>query len=476
MTTLSSTQQTAYDSIQSHLSTGFLNGVDEGDVNSVRDTLAGLNATDADAVVDAMADAGLLDKLANESNDSDFLGMGQDGFSADEKRSLFNDLATKLDGDSLARVSDAFANAESGDDRINVTGELADAIATHASSQTKLDYVQAQAGKTEDPFDSTRITGMYSSATLTRYVDPEAAAIGKVLSSMSGSYAEAGFDALSDKALDRVLQSGVNQNESNAGTAVGATYDSTIFEGVVRAAGTTSDVELKARVFDAAGERLGAVEASDDGITNAAVDTDQALPGMTRAMTELLHSDTTGIMRELTFDGATASGTAMTNYAEVMISTGQTSALADTMTDLQFGNDRNENAIDRLDQVYTDANGQQFRENAGALGYFVGAVYAGAENHSSDVKAQQEAISGFLGFVAGKIPLAGGFSAGDATLGQDFIKQAVESAINNPKLEPAQRLELAALPRDPGGRLAVGDDITNTFRTALEAVRRAQED
>lgn len=470
--TLTSVQQSAYDSIQSHLSDHWYSGVNEDDLNSVRQTLADLGATDADAVIDAMADSGLLTKLAEESNQGEFLGMGQDGFSAGERQDLFNDLAGKLDGQSLAAVSKAFAGAEEKHDDFNVVTELGQAVADRASPQAKLDYIAALAPDTGG--EGIRDT-YWGGGSGTTYVDSEAGAIGTVLGSLSGSYADAAFRSLTDDQLAAVLQTGVEQFQTNSGATFSSSFDTGRFEGVVRAAATIGDPALKARVFDLAGDRLGAVSDAGDGPTVFA-DNEGALKGMTDAMYALLDSDTSGIMRQLTFNGATAGGDAMTHYAEAMIATGQTERLADTMTDLQFGNAHDENAVERLDQIFTTPGGQQIRENAGALGYFLGSVYAGAADHSSDVKAQQEAISGFLDFVIGKIPLAKGVSAGDLTLGQDVIKQAVQMAIDDPGLSPAQRLELAAMPRDANGRQIAGDDITNTFRTTLEAVRRAQEE
>ena len=476
--TLTPVQQSAYSNIQTRLDEGTFSDVNEADLTAVRETLKGLSATDTDAVIDAMQGSGLLGRLAEESNDSEFLGMGQDGFDAGERKRLFDDLAGKLDGSSLAAVSTAFAGAETGEDDLDVVTDLAASVGQRATSQAKLDYIGALADSTDGSGISVRLNTSYGSATLTRHVDSEAAAIGTVLSTMSGPYAEAAFGRLSDTALANVLRTGVDENSSNAGTGGGSTFDSARFEGVLRAASTVGNSEagiaLKARVFDAAGERLGAVDDAGKGLGFYAENED-ALTGMTASMTELLNTDTGGIMRQLTFDGSTAGGTAMTHYAESMIRTGQTEALADIVVDLQFGNGHNQNPVTHLDQVFRTSGGEELRENAGALGYFLGSVYAGAADRTSDVKAQQEEITGLLNFVAGKIPVAGGFSAGDGALGQDAIKKAVEMAIKDVGAAPAQRLELAAMPRDPNGRQIAGDDITTVFRTQLEAVRRAQE-
>lgn len=471
MTTLTPVQQSAYDDIKSHLEDGFWSGVNEDDLNAIRTKLYDLGSTDVDAVVDAMAESGLLKKFAEESNASEFLGAGQDGFSKDERLSLFADFARNLDAESLVTVSNTFAGAETGETDFRVVTELADAVATHSSSSTKLDYIRGLSGSTESDGIETR--PFASGATITQYIDSEAGAISTVLGSMSGSYAQLAFESLDDEALANVMETSIDKSTTIAGASVTNNYDATRFEALVRAAATTYDPALKARVFDAAGEQLGEVLDSGDGPTVFS-NGDDELGRMTDAMEALIDSDTTGIMKELTYASSTEDGTAMTHFAEAMIKTDNTEGLSDIMLKLQFGENLDENAVRRLDEVTTVA-GQDYRENAGALGYFVGSVYAGAADHSDDVKAQQEAVTGFLDFVAGKIPLVGGQSLSDAALGQDLIGQAVEQAINDPGLTPAQRLELAALPHNENGRLEVGDDITSAFDTTINRVRRAQE-
>lgn len=57
-------------------------------------------------------------------------------------------------------------------------------------------------------------------------------------------------------------------------------------------------------------------------------------------------------------------------------------------------------------------------------------------------------------------------------LGQDLIGKAVEAAMKDPALEPAQRLELAALPLDANGELATGDAVNSAFKDTLATVTR----
>jgi hypothetical protein len=464
---LSTVQQSAYNNIDSRLREGFLNDVNEADLNAVRAQLGELNAADADAVIDAMAQHGLLDRLAAESNDGEFAGIGQDGFAPDERRALFVDLAGKLDGDSLAKVSNAFADAETGEDDFEVVTAFADAVATHASMPTKVDYVAAladqTAGKGIDSGVFTRIS---------HRVDSEAGAIGTVLGSLRGGYAEQAFAALKPDQLQAVLTTGIDQHTYMSGTSISTSFDGARFEGVMRAAATMGNADLKATVFDAGAEQLRTVRDAGSILTPSFGD-DEALEGMAGAMGTILDSDTTGVMRELSVNTATMDGSALATYAQVMIASGKTEKLADHMARLQFGNGLNENAVDRLN-LSVSRGAQEARENAGALGYFVGAVYKGAEAHSADVKKQQEIVSNLLGFVADKIPVGGGLSASDLTLGQDLIGAAVELAIADPGAAPAQRLERAALPQRDG-ELAVGDGVTSAFTTTLTRVQRTAE-
>lgn len=464
---LTPVQQKAYDSVQSQLHEGFLGDVNEDNLNSVKDTLKGLNAADADAVIDEMAKNGQLQRLADESNDSEFLGMGQDGYSPDQMRDLFNDLAGKLDGDSLAKVHNAWAQAEDGDTEFDRVTMLADSIASHGSPQAKLDYINAIKANSTDGKGLTHAP--LGGDVNTRMVDGEAAAIGKVLGSMRGANAEAAFRALSPDQLKAVLKTGIDETDTYAPATIASTFDTKGYENVMKAAASMGDADLKAHIINAGAESLRTVRDADD--YPALSLNDDALKGMTKAIAGVIDSDTTGVVRELAYNSDTRDGSAMATYAQEMIETGQTEKLADQMAKLQFGNGMNENALTRLDEVTTLPNGQQRRENAGALGYFVGSVYAGAKAHSGDVQKQQEVVKGFLGFLVDKIPVKGPIGPKDGMLGQDLIGQAVKAAINDPGMAPAQRLELAALPQQ-NGEVAVGDDINSAFEDTLSTVQR----
>lgn len=465
--TLTPVQQSAYNDIAAKLdASGVFNSVTHAEVNDVAARLRGLSSVDADAVIDEMARTGQLDRLAEETMDGAWFGNG--GMSETERRDLFNHLAANLDGASLASVSRAFAGATDGESDFNVVTELAASVADRATPRAKLDYIGALAGET----DGQGIDGWHLGGSWTRNVDSEAGAIGTVLGSMSGPYAQQAFGALTTDQLRAVLNTGIDQRVNYSRSSVSIGYDVARYEGVMTAAASISDPDLKARIFDAGTDALRTVR-DDSGFNVFAYQRDETLQSMTAAMGRLIDSDTTGVVRELTFNSETQDGSDLAAYAQVMIATGQEARLGEQMARLQFGNDMQGDPLTRLDET-VQVNGQERRENAGALGYFTGAVYAGAAAHSDEIAQQQEAITNVLNSVLTVIDKTSPRGvATAAALGKVWMASAVEAAIANPGTDPAARLERAALPQDPAtGELGVGDGVTDAFNTALSRVQR----
>jgi len=164
-----------------------------------------------------------------------------------------------------------------------------------------------------------------------------------------------------------------------------------------------------------------------------------------------------------------------------MLESGQQDKLGEQMAKLQLGNGLNENAVARLDQSITvpGSNGQTRRENAGALGYFVGSVYSAAASISKDVKQQQEEVTAVLKSVLTIVDKAkvGGPAAAavgtTASVAKEWVQFAVRGAIQDPGSSAATQLEHGALPINSAtGELGVGDNVTNAFNTSLDRVQR----
>ncbi|WP_419814400.1 hypothetical protein [Glacieibacterium sp.] len=465
--TLTPVQQSAYNDIRAKLdASGMFNTVTHDEVNDVAARLKGLSSTDADAVIDEMAANGQLDRLAEETVDGSWFGNG--GLSGSERTDLFNTLATKLDGTSLASVSNAFAGATTGEDDFNVVTDLASAVATHATSQAKVDYVGALASET----DGKGLQGAGLGGGWERNVDSEAGAIGTVLGSMRGYYAEQAFGKLTTDQTRAVLKTGIDQSVNFSSNSVSTSFDTARFQGVMAAASSIYNPDMKARIFDAGTDALRIVR-DDTKFPVISVGEKDTLKAMTASMAGLLDSDTSGVVRELTYNTETQDGSDLAAYSQVMIATGQEAKLGEQMAKLQLGNDLSGDPIARLNETVS-VGGQERRENAGALGYFTGAVYAGAAANSKDVAAQREMVTNVLNSVLTVVDKASPKGvATAASLGKVWMSSAVKAAISDPGLDPAARLERAALPQDPAtGELGVGDAVADAFNTTLSRVQR----
>lgn len=477
-------QQAAVDDITRKLdSSGWFEAVTHDEMNQIADRLKGLSATDADAVIDELQRTGQLDKLAGEAVDGDWFGNG--GYSADERRDLFNDLAGKLDGQSLAAVSNAFAKTDDGADGHARVGELGDAVAKHATGQVKLQYVEAMKGQVSDR-PSWTDSGLMSSTGHTS--DAEAAAVGKVLTSLKGSvYADDAFKALDPKQLRSVMEASIDEKmTSTAGMGGGShsvTWNANGFRDLMDAAATIPDADLKARIFDAGADTLrGVRETSGFMGRPAMLGKDDTMKVMAEGLTKIIDSDTTGVIRELAYNQETMDGSDLATYSRQLMESGQEKKLGEIMAKLQMGNGQNEDPFKRLDQVtqvpVAGGNAQDRRENAGALGYFVGSVYAGAQSWSKDVAKQQEVVTSILDSALTIIDKARISEAVGtiASVGKEWTHYAVRAAIQDPGTGPATRLERAALPINPAtGELGVGDNIRNAFNTTLSQVQRTAE-
>jgi len=461
---LSPVQQQAFDTVRTKLESSLLNPVTHGDVNDAAAALKTLNAGDANAVISELAKSGQLDKLASEGVDGTWFGNG--GYTDGERKDLFNNLAGKLTGANLARVSNAFEGAKSGEGGFDLAGEFASSVARHATANQKVDYINALRGETTD---GKGLQGVTIGGSWERKVDGDAAAIGTVLGSLRGGQAERALAGLVEHPdqLRAVLETGIDRSSQHSESYTTTSFNTARFQGVMNAAASTGDADLKARVFGAGAEQLVAIrETSAHGLTAGSIDRGEALGQVRDSLTKVIDSDVTGVTRELTYNQETQDGTALSNYTQQMFEGGKTDKLGEQLTKLQFGNDfrtNPQNVVDRLNTPVTASDGTQRLENAGALGYFVGATQAGAEAQEKSVKAQQEDVTavlksanGIIGAVTG--PAGAAITAG----GGEWIGKAVEAVINDSSKSTAQRLSIGTLPHR--------DTNPSPTRTDLERV------
>ncbi|WP_066477003.1 MULTISPECIES: hypothetical protein [unclassified Sphingomonas] len=470
--------QNATANIDRRLETGVLNPVTNGEIKAVVAEITGLKAADADRLIDDLAKSGKLGRVAGEIMDGSPLGLG--GLSANERKAFFADMARKLDGQSLATLSDAFAGTDKRTGGFEPVSELGQAIATHGSPQAKLAYIAAQKS---DVARGTIVDSGVGASTLRRE-DAEANAVGLVLGSMRGANAEAAFRAIGDKLPD-VLASSIDARvttNATAGVAVNvASWDAKAYGGIMEAAASTSNADLKAQIFDAGVGTLRSVRDVNDvigGLTT--VGKTQATRTMVDGLTQVINSNTTGVMRELTYNAETRDGSDFAAYAKEMLNQGRAAELGEQMGRLQVGNAGNENAVERLYRSEIVANTDQERlPNAGTLGYFVGSVHAAVKSIDADVAAERAMTTAVLKSALTVVDKAkvGGPAASavgtTASVAKEWVQFAVSGAIRNESADAGIRLENAALPVDKRTReLGVGDAVVSAFEDTLATVAR----
>lgn len=486
--------QDAVDSVHKSLESGFFNPITNGDVKNAVGALTQLDSTNAKAAIDTLAKDGTLDKLAGEINDGKGFGLG--GLSADEKRDFFVEMAKDLDGAQLKQLSDAFARA-GGDYHGKADVEaLGQAIATHAASDVKVDYVQAQAASTLDhAADTTSPFTLMGSTQITSHGDAEAAAIGDVLASLKGDPAAAqqAFDALTPDQLRGVLDASIGRVESSRTVAsmsgAGAshtnstTLDASTYKGILEAGAQSPNADFKARLFAEGSAVLKDVPQQNLLLGISVMDRDAATRTMAQGLTSVLGSDVSGVARELAFNAETRDGTAFATYAKQMLNDGQTAPLADMMQQLQVGGSKAENPIDRFEATtqVTLPNGSQVEryENAAALGHYVGGVQAAAASITTDRKEQAELLSAVLKSgltIVDKSGIGGKGVGAAAAVAKEWVTIGTNAALKALQDDPSaagKALDLAAVPTDPKtGEEAVGSNSKSAYNTALSTVVR----
>lgn len=463
---------------------GLFNTVTHDEVRDAVEAIQALPADEAAQVIDQLEQSGQLDRLAEEVTDGAWFGNG--GLSADEREQFFADMAGKLDGQSLATLSNAFASHGGDDGGYQPVTELGSAIATHATSATKVDYIAALSTSPEVTEVSPRHDIGFGS-TNSSYTDAEGVAIGEVLGTLRGTYAEDGFNALGDN-LPSVLQSAVGENQFNAvtmnGSHLSVNWSADQYKNIMDAAASMGNADLKAQIFADGADTLRDVRDTSSNLGLSTFGKDDALQTMTDGLTAIIDSDTTGVMRELTYNSETMDGSAVGTYAREMLDQDRTDELGEQMARLQFGNGLNENAVERLNEVTTvPGTDQERRENAGTLGYFVGGVQAGAQSLTSSVEEQRAMTTAMLksvltvvdktAFVTG--PAALGVST-SAAVAKEWVQFGVNAAINDPTADAGIMLERAALPVDSStGELGVGDNVASAFEDRLASVTRTAQ-
>jgi hypothetical protein len=472
---LTPTQQAAVDSINQRLSTAWNDPfVSYGDVQAISATLRGLSAIDQNAVVRELARTGALNSFAREMLQSAPFNLG--GLTLPERNQLLADMAGKLNGANLARVAGALSAASSGVSQHELLDQFGGLVARHAGSLSKVDFIREMAARTTD---QASVWSTYFGGSSRIEGDPDAMAVARVLGSLRGTRAAEGFAALNEAQLQAVIKASIRPWSVTTAMPNGAaappsvSYNATAFRDLMTAGASMTDPAAKARLFNAAGDALREVERANFLVAPMRGGT---LDVMADGMTALLRSDPAGVIRQLALTQATWDGSDLATYAKVMLDKGRTAELGEIMAGVQFGNRGTENPVTRFDAQTILPSGQGRYDNAHALGYFVGAVYRGAQALTSDASAQNTLLTeiGKTALTAiDKGKFWGSWVGTSAALAKEWVGFMLREFNPPPGMAAAQRLEALAIPFDPQtNQQAVSSNAYSAYTASLERVRR----
>ncbi|HVF55393.1 MAG TPA: hypothetical protein VM934_04535 [Pyrinomonadaceae bacterium] len=393
---------------------GWFGDVTHSELEDIERTVSGLTPQEATAVFDRLSD-GNLRKWAEELNSGAWFGAG--GFDGSEKSRLFNMLAAKLDGNNLSR----FSAALQGEDSVKEFGR---AVAAHGSDASKEAFVRATASRAE--------------------TDPAAAVVvAEVIASMRNNPAalQRTLSSLTQTQIDKIVESSAQKHQYTQTNISGygpptstttITYDAAPLGCLLDAVATTSDPKLKAAFFEPAARQLkeieeaGSVVESLGGVVYFKKD---SVSQIRNGLTNVIDSDTTGVVGQLETLSASYTGKGLTAYLKSMLNGGQEKKVGELVTRMLLGNDLKGNAVQRFRAQSPGNTGDSLYDNAENLGYFLGAVRAAARQISDDTGKQADFIKNIFGAVLGTAGAAG-TGPGLAATGLNWLSSEVINSVS----------------------------------------------
>ncbi len=441
---------------------------DAATVNSAIESFKNLDTTDTRALFDELIkDPKTLDKFAHEMVDSGTFGGG---ISLDKQRAFFANIAKKLTGDQLAKVEQAFAKADSPEVSLRSVEELSKAVSTHALPLDKAAYVAALAPLASD---QTQFNGTgWNAAGTTFLVDPEARAIARVMSEWQKPNTDPNFaiamKAISpnasqdDKAFDSVVQAaaGMQYNSvtkrveniklenltSELSNVVASLNGSFSYQG---GRGSVAAADVKANFVISSSLLFNHANfVKNDVRVPQFFDVENA-----KAIANVINSDEVGVITTLSQGSDYVLGTALREYAQVMISDvkdGKKTLEKQMTAFLSDEGPDGKNTLEILKSSVTpDGKLTAFAEQRGrAFGYLAGAISAGFEEVADNKAEQAKLIAAFLNDVLGaaKIP------------GANVTSALVEMALTEGRDNPARAMVEAMLPKGTGNKIDLNPD------------------
>ena len=441
--------EAAVTSIQENLTETWTDwDVSKGDLKGIETTFKDLNAAEANQVFGRLSDADVK-KYADEL--SGIMG----GYGETDKQQLFDDLAGKLDARNLARLGDALLAREDG--KLIETSDvklLSEAIAKNATDSVKAEYLQVITGRVEKDEEF----ALGAARILTSLKDnPQA--FSQALGNLSDGQLKAVFKAATQETTSTSYQ----------GAAVHLRYDTKPLTELVDAVSRTSDPALKARVFEAAALQMKEIsEAGSTFPTVIAANKDAQAAAVRDALTGLLDSDTTGVVRALEENETSFNGKGITAYVKSMIESGDQAKLGTFINRLMTGNDLSGNAYARFGEQANGDNNEQFYQNAQVLGYFGGAIAASCKQITGDRAKQADIVKNIFGTVLGATgamnPASGVASSVANGLTQKIVNDVVDG-LNNETMEIDQAMTKLTIAHNPQTGRPYNGDAEESYKT-----------
>ncbi len=437
-------------------SDGIFNYVSADDVAKAANILAGLDAASADAVVDKLSEKGLLSTFAQEAVDSSMVGGG---LSKSDRATLFANMAKQLDGQTLAAVEQAFSATSEGSAGFDRVSELSQAVATHATSAAKVDFVkQLATHSTNTSAQRTNSYGLGYNFTDERIGDPEALAIATVIGSMQNapSFARQALGALNDAQFARVVESSVGQsifsNATEHGNSSSVGYEANTLANlgnviaalplnhVMSADERAWTINTKANFVELAGEQLKGIMESGN-IMGAQMSPDKKVAEklVRDSITKVLDGNTAVIIERIATQPVHLTGESLSAYAKSLLNSGDAgkAIIADQINDIRYGDNRSANVDAAISRIETQGRDGQ-RPVAQALGYYSGAVWSGAQSITDDKKKQAELVSDILNTALSAHPVT--------AVGAEFAKYPVNAIMAQHSDNPGLALLIGSIP------------------------------
>lgn len=409
--------------IKENLKSSFFNDVTHTDLDEIQNTVRGLTPEEANAVFSRLSD-GELRQWAEDLNDGGWFDFR--GYDRNEKQALFDLLASKLDGNQLARFADALSETSDGQ-------QFGAAVASHASDAATEQFIRASAGRAQN--------------------DPTTAlAVAEAIGGLGNNTAalERALSGLTQTQIDKIAQAATQErmHTNPYGGSITVTYDAAPLGRMLDAVSRVGNTDIKARFFEAGAQQLKKVEETNTGLGLVVLKGDSE-SRIRNGLTNILNSDTTGVVNSL--ENEFRDGKGLTAYMKSMLDSGQERQVGEMISRLLEGNDHSQNPIDRFGQRVNRPDGPQY-DNAEDVGFFLGAIHAAAKQITGDRDKQANIVKNIFSTIAGAVGATGPQAGVAAAILNGLTTATVDdvvSRLNNGTLDLRDGLRLLAFPRDP---------------------------